>query len=126
MSQLRYTAHFTPEAWVNDYAVEVDPEGDQTWDCTKAVKEFTEPDGTLKAPFRKVSGLDDDYLDNDDILKDDHEAPNWVREWRGPFTIKVTPEMECSKCDNTFPLSDLIHNDDDHEVCPYCAELLER
>lgn len=35
-------------------------------------------------------------------------------------------EIKCEKCGNTFPESDMIHNDDDNEVCPHCAEELNR
>jgi hypothetical protein len=37
----------------------------------------------------------DDYawtygvLDRDAVLKADPNAPQWVRDWRGPFTIRV-------------------------------------
>ena len=31
----RYAARFTPEAWIRDNAVEVDPQGPQEWDCTE-------------------------------------------------------------------------------------------
>lgn len=64
--------HFRPEAWVNDYATEVDPEGPQTWDVTPA---------TAAQINTSTSDLD--------FVKDDPNAPQWVRAWPGPFTITV-------------------------------------
>jgi hypothetical protein len=29
-------------------------------------------------------------IDNADVFKDDPGAPSWIREWRGPFTIRIT------------------------------------
>lgn len=84
----KYVATFDPQAWMNDYALSVDPEGDTDWDCTEAVREFVGADGGLMKPFRLMN-YGDDYLDNDDILKSDPAAPEWVREWSGPFTITV-------------------------------------
>lgn len=84
----RYVASFEPQAWQNDYANPVDPEGETDWDCTDYIREYLEPDGSLRSPFRKQMGLGR-WLDNDDILKSDPAAPEWVREWQGPFTIVV-------------------------------------
>ena len=86
-SQRLLTARFTPEAWVRDNAVEVDPEGDVEWDVTEMFY-------SLPADFRIVSevaamGDHDDVLDNDDVLKDDPNAPAWIRNWHGPFSIHV-------------------------------------
>ena len=32
-----FQARFNPQAWVNDYAIDVDPQGPTTWDATDAV-----------------------------------------------------------------------------------------
>ena len=32
---MRYIATFTPQAWVRDNAIEVDPEGPTQWNCTE-------------------------------------------------------------------------------------------
>ena len=34
-----FTAYFVPQAWQNDYAIDVDPEGDQRWNCTAFVND---------------------------------------------------------------------------------------
>jgi hypothetical protein len=83
----RYIAHFTPEEWVRDNAVEVDAEGPQEWDCTayaRGVADYLEV-----CARRRHENLDDGVLDNDDVFADDPAAPEWVRAWHGPFTITV-------------------------------------
>lgn len=82
-----YTAHFTPEAWVNDQAIETDPEGPQEWDCTAYASEY----GGYLAKMRQDYHYDEDRgaLDAWDIFKGDPAAPEWVKAHRGPFTIRV-------------------------------------
>lgn len=89
MSALTYTARFTPQAWVRDYAIDVDPEGETEWDVTAEV--VADPKywaGLGLAGF--VSDGTDEVVDNDDSLKADPNAPEWVRAWTGPFIIEVT------------------------------------
>ena len=90
--QVRYVAHFTPEAWVRGQAIEVDAEGrPQEWDCTR---EATEPETAaylLRLLHDRDESLTDGWgvTDNDDRFKNDPGAPEWIREWRGPFTIRI-------------------------------------
>lgn len=86
----RYVATFTPEAWINMQAVEIDRSGDTEWDVTQAV--LANPDywnqmlsDDPHASFDDTVGV----LDNDDTLKDDPWAPGWIHDHRGPFTIRV-------------------------------------
>lgn len=83
----KFIARFVPQAWLNDYAIEVDPMGDTVWDCTR---EFD----SLSEEYRNylICGMDSDgfeVVDDSDCLKGDPDAPEWVREWQGPFTIYV-------------------------------------
>lgn len=85
-SPRRYLARFEPQAWINDYAVEVDAEGPTTWECTAFVRHtqsnyFHDIDREIERSLF--------FLDRDDVLKGDPNAPAWVREWQGPFTITV-------------------------------------
>lgn len=89
MPKTKYTATFTPEAWINDYAVPVDPEGPTEWDCSAFVDADTLAYLEQCAQRRGDDWQLDDVLDLDDVFKDDPAAPQWVREWRGPFTIRV-------------------------------------
>lgn len=87
-SHMLFIAEFEPQVWQNNYAVPVDPQGPIGWDCTAAVRKYIQDDGTLGKPFRKNG---DEYLDVDDVLKNDPAAPAWIQDWSGPFTITVRP-----------------------------------
>jgi hypothetical protein len=63
------TATFQPEAWVNDQAMVVGCEGDQNWPVAASELDLAHPDL--------------DYLQNS------RKAPDWVRQWSGPFTITL-------------------------------------
>jgi hypothetical protein len=77
---VNYIATFTPQAWLNDSAVTVDAEGDTSWDCTAEL-------ATMPADYR--AQVIESGHDIDDWLKGDGAAPQWVREWQGPFEIHV-------------------------------------
>lgn len=81
----RYRAIFEPQSWIDDNAVEVDPEGETSWDCTASVASNPE----YFKGIDKFIEYNGSFLDNDDLLHSDPEAPEWVREWTGPFTITV-------------------------------------
>mgnify|MGYP001381100331 CR=1 FL=1 len=93
----RFQARFSPQAWVNDHAIDVDPQGPTTWDATDAV-------ASMPAEYRDqlVNEIDADdpfgwgeALDAWDWLHDDPNAPQWVRDWSGPFSIWVSvPEPD--------------------------------
>lgn len=72
-----YRATFHPQAWVNDYAIEVDPQGPTTWEVTPELI------ASLPAGWNKSCTYESDELRNDPA------APEWVREWTGPFDIEV-------------------------------------
>jgi hypothetical protein len=62
---------FHPQAWINDYAVEVDAHGDTEFD---------------------VGEIPPDIADNtyeSDQLQGHPNAPRWVRDWSGPFWIEI-------------------------------------
>lgn len=76
----RIIATFVPQAWINDHAVDVDPEGDTEWDVTGILV------GELS---REEMGRLKDNRDETDTLRDEDPAPEWVRAWRGPFYVRV-------------------------------------
>ena len=80
-----YTAHFQGEAWINSYAVAVD-DAEAEWDCTAEAQ-------TERGAAYLATLTDDDDLagavDRDDWFAYDPAAPELVREWRGPFTIRI-------------------------------------
>jgi hypothetical protein len=73
--------HFQPQAWVNDYAINVDDEGEDTWEVSERTAEQIE------------AALDRD--DHDwDFVRWDSRAPSWVRSWTGPFYINIVELRE--------------------------------
>lgn len=81
----RIIAKFNPQAWVNDYAVDVDPEGDTKWDVTDFLtKEYTR---------EQLAGLEDNSYETDDLTRE-RNAPKWVRNWNGPFYVEVASSIE--------------------------------
>lgn len=64
---------FVPQAWVNDYAIEVDPEGPTEWEVPAGLVDFD---------------FDRDHWRRD-ALKNHHNAPDWVRGWQGPFEVEL-------------------------------------
>lgn len=74
-------AHFKPEVWVNDYAIEADAEGPQDFRVPLSSKLFM-PDEQGNFP-------DDDSYGTDE-LRATQQAPGWVQEWRGPYSCEVT------------------------------------
>ena len=72
-------ATFHPEAWVNDNTIEVDPEGETTFDVTDAI---------LANLSEYING---DY-DFTDELKE--LGPEWIQKWNGPFYIEVSNALE--------------------------------
>ena len=73
---MSWKARFTPQAWINDYAVDVDPEGPTDW-------ELTDAEAQRALPEAQSAGADLDYLQN-------HPgAPDWARNWHGPFRIDL-------------------------------------
>lgn len=82
---MRYVATFEPQAWINDNVVFVDPPGPTQWDCTEFIKEEFDEQQVNETIER--NGF---MLDCDDVLVNDNDAPAWIREWNGPFTITIT------------------------------------
>lgn len=70
MPTIRVRVH--PQAWVNNNAVDVDPEGETDFDCPWF--------GDLP---RSDSEESDDLRDF---------GPEWVRDWSGPFYVEVGPD----------------------------------
>jgi hypothetical protein len=82
----RVEARFVPQAWVNNAALDIDPQGPQTWDASALW-------GRLNKHYRwqLMEEFDgDEVLDTDDCFAQDPAAPRWVREHQGPFSIYLT------------------------------------
>lgn len=77
---MKYIAIFTPQAWINDHARDVDAAGPIAWDVTHAVSTADED--------TRQSYLDGGNEDADE-LRELSQTPKWVREWDGPFEVHV-------------------------------------
>ena len=62
---------FKPQAWINDYAYPVDPEGETEWDMVFEGEELPE-----------------EYSYESDDLRNDPACPKWCQEWEGPFEVE--------------------------------------
>ena len=71
------TAEFTAQAWLRDYAVSVDPQGDTVWDAT-----FDARLGGRKDAQRVLAFDADEY-------RSSPLAPKWIRDWSGPFEVQL-------------------------------------
>lgn len=71
-----WQARFNAQAWQNDYAIDVDPEGETHWP-------ISDDDAQTWLPEAKSPSADLDRL------QDHPNAPQWVRDWRGPFYIEL-------------------------------------
>ncbi len=76
-------AEFVPQVWVNDYAIEADPLGETKFGVTAAILEM--------GKYTAIGLVDDTY--KTDELRYSTNAPEWVREWSGPFYIRVEVEI---------------------------------
>ena len=68
----KLTLWFTPQAWVNDYAIEVDCEGDREWVVTWEGDEVPDDDTYESDELRYMEG-----------------TPAWIADWSGPFYISI-------------------------------------
>lgn len=74
---------FHPQAWQNDYAIEVDPEGET---------EFQVPLSDIDLGGNSELPRDDQYETDD--LRHHSAAPKWIKDWSGPFYIEITNRGE--------------------------------
>lgn len=73
------TAEFTAQVWIRDYAISVDPQGDTVWDATF---------DALMNGRERARRIAKDGIDADDY-RDSPFAPDWVRDWSGPFEVDL-------------------------------------
>lgn len=76
----RIVARFHPQVWQSGYAVPVDPHGETAWDVTEYVVAHLGREIAL--------AMQDDQYESDDLARLDM-APEWVRDWSGPFWVEV-------------------------------------
>ena len=75
-----YVATFQPQAWVKDQAIDVDAEGETSWDCSAYLSRRVAD--RLPQVEEALAGQGE-WRDESDVLRNDPNAPQWVREWSG-------------------------------------------
>lgn len=90
--------HFRPQQWINNYAIDSDPQGNSTWPITAAETRVLFEHGDLDA-----------LVDSRDM-----RIPDWVRQHCGPFDVS----LECTGCGNLYGHRDLREADfAAHDTC---------
>ena len=80
----RIHATFTPQQWQSNYAVTVDAEGPTDWDVTDEIV----------AMGREAALALKDNSDASDDLARSPSAPEWIRNWSGPYYVEVAQSIE--------------------------------
>lgn len=114
-----FTATFTPQAWINNYAVEVDAQGPTSWDATAQIERLGDRARRVFAPPFDADPDGDPVPDDNDLLfdRDAAEIPEWIRQWNGPFDIHVTR--------NVAPTVEWSDSTDDGLPCALCVHAVE-
>ncbi len=81
MHKIRCT--FVPQAWVNNNAIRVDTEGETSW-------------------VMEVAALPKRNSYASDELRHADTAPEWVREWHGPFEVEYDEDDEPVEYENPY------------------------
>lgn len=79
VDEKRIIAKFKPQAWIKNHTVVVDAQGPLEWDATEFI---------LEMGYEKFSKLCDRNYPSDDLARIE-SAPQWVRDWSGPFEVDV-------------------------------------
>lgn len=84
---MRYIATFFPQMtaqWLGDDCYPADPQGDTEWDTTEFFLSEAYTD-------RERADILNDETGSEltDSIREDPKAPEWVREWTGPFEVRV-------------------------------------
>jgi hypothetical protein len=77
-------ARFHPQAWQNDWAVDVDPKGEVLYDVGFEI---------LLMDREQARAIRDNKDESDDLMTAVH-APEWIRTWDNAFRIEVANEIE--------------------------------
>jgi hypothetical protein len=80
-----WSVRFYPQAWIGDHAVEVDGEGDSSWDVTAELAGLTAEERL------RAASSDEAVLDH---LRHLPTCPRWIREWPGPFRLELVRRDE--------------------------------
>lgn len=79
----RVIAHFQPQAWVNNYTMDVDASGETEWDITAEV---------IAMDPKRAQEIEDDSNESD-AFTGSKAAPAFVRDWSGPYHVSVADQI---------------------------------
>ena len=72
------TLQFVTQAWINDYAIEADPQGPTTWEV---------PLSELREEYSCQAFWEDEH-EKRDQMRYHANAPQWIKDWPGPFEVE--------------------------------------
>lgn len=72
---------FIPQVWMNNYAITVDPQGETQWQPS--------PEWTARMFEMHGDAALESMTYESDEWRQDEAAPEWVRDWSGPFEVHV-------------------------------------
>lgn len=76
-------ATFVPQAWIGNNAVDVDAEGETSFDITPEIESM----GKENALAIK------DNSNSSDVFQYAAHAPKWIKQWSGPFYIRLSDSV---------------------------------
>lgn len=83
---MQYIATFVPQKLIPELGGDfypAEPEGSTEWDCTDFLMDEYAPDERLEI-------VEDEWgSELTDSVRNDPSAPAWIRDWDGPFEVKV-------------------------------------
>lgn len=98
----RYIATFIPQmtiSWFGSDAYPADPKGDTMWDCTDFLKSAYTAAEVEEIVAEEVGS------ELTDSVRTDPAAPEWIREWDGPYEVLVEEVP-----DEMMKLSEVLQN----------------
>lgn len=90
-----WVATFTPQAWINDYAVEIDAEGESSWEVSaeylRGLVDYyaASHGGDRRETLRQIVEVS---TNESDELRSDPAAPSWIADHSGPFYCEAAHE----------------------------------
>jgi predicted Fe-S protein YdhL (DUF1289 family) len=107
------TARFNPQVWINDNAIDADELGEADYDVTVEV---------LLMGAAAARAMRDNSLESDD-LQFAAMAPDWIRNWGGPFYVEVA-DSTAEYLEQRELLKDETQPEDDSE-CNDCGQRID-
>jgi hypothetical protein len=77
-------ATFFPQAWDNNHLIDLEPQGDSSFDVTPEVESMGQENALLIKDNSNAS----------DVFQYAAHAPHWIKHWQGPFHIKVSESIQ--------------------------------